>query len=431
MYKDLKVTSGEVAANNVKSAPDRLQGTATENKNIFDKLVELFVGKYNDLLDELDDNEIKAIDPITINGYTISHANSGVTQGMYGTDQTQYPQHGETFIVPYFITDEHGHIVSAGNSEVQLPSGGGGGGTDNYNDLSNKPSINQVTLQGNKTASDLGLAPTSHSHTKSEITDFPSLATVATTGDYDDLSDKPSIPSKTSDLTNDSGFITGYTETDPVFTASAAHGISSSDITNWNAKAVGNGRVFYGTCSTSASTGAKVVTCASYDALTDGDILAVNFANVNTHLNYLTLNVNGTGARSIMQLYNGSFEEIRYVDYLRGTCLFVYYKMSASNGYWVLQNTDTDHEFWGDELFHSSTEIDTDLGYWSVSVDCNSLQCGGFQIISYIATVGGDEVVVDYSFDEENIVATWSVASATVLPATPRVQIDFEYKITV
>jgi hypothetical protein len=34
------------------------------------------------------------------------------------------------------------------------------------------------------------------------------LATVATTGDYDDLNNRPSIPTKTSDLTNDSGFIT-------------------------------------------------------------------------------------------------------------------------------------------------------------------------------------------------------------------------------
>ena len=111
-----------------------------------------------------------------------------------------------------------------------------GGGTDNYNDLSNKPSINSVTLSGNKSASDLSLASASHSHTKSDISDFPSLATVATTGDYDDLSDKPSIPTKTSDLTNDSGFITGYTETDPVFSASASSGISSSDISNWNGK---------------------------------------------------------------------------------------------------------------------------------------------------------------------------------------------------
>ena len=34
----------------------------------------------------------------------------------------------------------------------------------------------------------------------------------------------------------DKGYITGYTETDPVFMASAASGISAQDITNWNAK---------------------------------------------------------------------------------------------------------------------------------------------------------------------------------------------------
>lgn len=36
-----------------------------------------------------------------------------------------------------------------------------------------------------------------------------SLASVATSGSYDDLSNKPSIPTKTSQLTNDSGFATG------------------------------------------------------------------------------------------------------------------------------------------------------------------------------------------------------------------------------
>lgn len=37
-------------------------------------------------------------------------------------------------------------------------------------------------------------------------------------------------------ITKGSTFLTSYTETDPVFTASAAHGISSTDITNWNSK---------------------------------------------------------------------------------------------------------------------------------------------------------------------------------------------------
>lgn len=53
--------------------------------------------------------------------------------------------------------------------------------------------------------------------------------------------DSSSIPSATSDLTNDSGFIT--TETDPVFGASAAATITSSDITNWNSKASSDTKV--------------------------------------------------------------------------------------------------------------------------------------------------------------------------------------------
>ena len=58
--------------------------------------------------------------------------------------------------------------------------------------------------------------------------------TTTTADDY--IKNKPSIPSKVSDLTNDSGFITSYTETDPIFSASAASGITSTDISNWNAK---------------------------------------------------------------------------------------------------------------------------------------------------------------------------------------------------
>lgn len=37
--------------------------------------------------------------------------------------------------------------------------GGGGGGTSDYPDLTNKPKINNVELNGNKTSSDLGLQP--------------------------------------------------------------------------------------------------------------------------------------------------------------------------------------------------------------------------------------------------------------------------------
>ena len=42
-----------------------------------------------------------------------------------------------------------------------MGQGGGGGGTTNYNALENKPQINDVTLSGNKSLSDLGIASAS------------------------------------------------------------------------------------------------------------------------------------------------------------------------------------------------------------------------------------------------------------------------------
>ena len=58
-------------------------------------------------------------------------------------------------------------IIGSGNIDIQ-------GGSEDYTDLTNKPQINGVTLSGNKTTSDLGIT----------------------------------IPTKVSDLTNDTGFIT-------------------------------------------------------------------------------------------------------------------------------------------------------------------------------------------------------------------------------
>ena len=102
------------------------------------------------------------------------------------------------------LTIEEGQnitIEQVGNV-MKISSTGGGGGSTNYNDLSNKPSINNVTLQGNKSLTDLGIQPSGDYVTPSD------LSSVATTGNYSDLNGKPTIPTKTSDLNNDSGFIT-------------------------------------------------------------------------------------------------------------------------------------------------------------------------------------------------------------------------------
>ena len=68
--------------------------------------------------------------------------------------------------------------------------------TGDYNDLSNKPDIPDMSEYVKKDTTELENYPLTSS-----------LSSVAFSGDYEDLSDKPTIPTKTSDLTNDSGFI--------------------------------------------------------------------------------------------------------------------------------------------------------------------------------------------------------------------------------
>lgn len=60
----------------------------------------------------------------------------------------------------------------------------------------------------------------------------------------------------------------------------------------------GNGRLWYGTCSTAAGTSTKVVTCPGF-TLTTGATIAVYFSNDNTYTGTTYLNVNSTGAKQI------------------------------------------------------------------------------------------------------------------------------------
>ena len=96
---------------------------------------------------------------------------------------------------------------------------GGGEGTNNYNDLINKPSINGMPLSGNKTSSDLHLFTGDYSDLSNKPTingvtvegnltsadlnmfdgDYDHLTNKPTlfSGDYDDLTDKPRINNHT------------------------------------------------------------------------------------------------------------------------------------------------------------------------------------------------------------------------------------------
>lgn len=123
-------------------------------------------------------------------------------------------------------------LLGEGNITIE---GGGGGGTSDYTDLTNKPSINNVTLNGNKSLNDLGIQPKGNYALESDIPDVSdfitkdvnnltyytlssALSTVATSGSYSDLSNKPTIPSEVTEttvsnwgFTKNTGTITGIT----------------------------------------------------------------------------------------------------------------------------------------------------------------------------------------------------------------------------
>lgn len=84
-----------------------------------------------------------------------------------------------------------------------------------YNDLSDKPTIPAAQVNSNWNATS-GVE---------QILNKPSLATVATSGSYNDLSNKPTIPTNTNQLTNGAGFITSSgTAANVSGTVAIAHG---------------------------------------------------------------------------------------------------------------------------------------------------------------------------------------------------------------
>ena len=110
--------------------------------------------------------------------------NDGYTtkQVTVGRDEGSVTEEGDAFNAAN-MNDLEDRIYAA----VESGGGGGGSGTYDYDDLMNKPTINSVQLAGNKTTADLHIS-------YNDLEDTPTLATVATSGDYNDLINQPIEP---------------------------------------------------------------------------------------------------------------------------------------------------------------------------------------------------------------------------------------------
>jgi hypothetical protein len=120
----------------------------------------------------------------------------------------------------------HDTIYLTGGSYVKLPAGFSG----DYNDLTNKPTIPTVPTNVSEFTNDAGYLT---SFTEAQVLSIGHDTIYLTggsyvklpagfSGNYNDLTNKPTIPTvptNVSEFTNDAGYITSYSETDPVFTA--------------------------------------------------------------------------------------------------------------------------------------------------------------------------------------------------------------------
>ena len=116
--------------------------------------------------------------------------------------------------------DQEGNILTINST------GGGSGGTSNYNVLTNKPKINNVELNGNKSLNELGIQPAGNYLTEETDPTVPNYVKNITqanitswnnksdfSGNYNDLTNKPTIPvvpTNISAFTNDVGYLTQH-----------------------------------------------------------------------------------------------------------------------------------------------------------------------------------------------------------------------------
>jgi hypothetical protein len=101
--------------------------------------------------------------------------------------------------------------------------------------LSSQTDLN-TALNEKANISDLGAVAFSNSY--EDLNDKPTYATIATTGSYNDLINKPTIPTKTSDLTNDSSFLTPTTLVNYIYPIGSYY---------WSSNSTNPGTIFGGT----------------------------------------------------------------------------------------------------------------------------------------------------------------------------------------
>ena len=146
-----------------------------------------------------------------------------------GDDETNPPRNGQYRNV-LLVYEANGHVYMFSSDGIPTLISDGSRGIDDYNELTNKPSIDGHELVGDSSLTDIGVTDAIEDALE-DYSPTSEFAEVAFTGDYDDLIGTPTIPTQTSDLTNDGSDGTStYVEADELATVATSG--SYNDLSN-------------------------------------------------------------------------------------------------------------------------------------------------------------------------------------------------------
>lgn len=176
-----------------------------------------------------------------------------------------------------------------------------------------------IDLSGYATKDDL-LNKVDKETGKSLIADTE-ITRLATVKNYDDTeirnelnnkankSDIPTVPTKTSDLDNDSGFITGYTETDPTV-PSHVKAITTNNISSWNNKAEKSDIPDVSTKQDTLVSGTNIKTINGQSVLGSGDITIEGGSDITLDTEMSNTSENGVQNKVIKAYVDGLVGDI-------------------------------------------------------------------------------------------------------------------------
>ena len=257
------------------------------------------------------------------------------------------------------------HVTAA--DKARWDAGSGSGFSGDYNDLINKPDIPTKTSD---LTNDSGFINQIKTINNESLIGTGNLTIDTFSGDYDDLTNKPTIPTKTSDLTNDSGFVVGST------LATVATSGSYNDLTNTpTIPTVGNGTITItqggttkGTFTLNQSSNATIALDAGGSG--GGDVSAAGdntFTGTNTFTTGLT--IGGEEEEGAIGL--GISSDIGLVDIAVNQMSL---SNSSGNGFSLVLSEDWDEELqdYNLQTFVSTHNLDI-IGTTSVTIDGNQV----------------------------------------------------------